>query len=96
MIDVNKIPDFTLESLAFGFLVLYAGLQFADPIFIVFELIADMILYIVMIGVAVMVTYVITMLVHSLCVTIVSNIRKWWRKRQEPSFNWVTEKELQE
>lgn len=95
MFDVNKIPNFTLEGAMVGFLILYTALQFADPIFIIFTFIADIILYLVMIAAAVLAAYIIAMMVYSIGETAYESITEWWQERQEPDFEWVELEELE-
>lgn len=96
MLEDVTIPDFTLEGLMVAFLILYTALQFADPIFIIFQFFADMLLYIVMIVIAVIAAYVVAMVIHSMGETAIEMIKEAWQNYREPEFEWIEIEELEE
>lgn len=95
MFDNERIPDVSLEGLMVLFVLLYLGLQFADPIFVVFQFFADIMLYLVIAVIAILVLMVIYEISKSIAITTYDIVTEWWENRKEPEFEWIEIEELE-
>lgn len=95
MYDSSKIPDVTIEGLLVLFVLLYLGLQYADPLFVIFQFVADILLYLVIAVIILLAGMVVYEISRSIAITAYDMLMKWWENRKEPEFDWVEIEELE-